>query len=297
MRREKRNNIIGYVFILPTIVLFIYLTFIPFVYGIGMSFTKWDGFSDPVFVGVENYIRLFHDNKVFEALSHNVFYAIGTVTAKVILGFAFAFILSKKLRGVNTFRSILFTPVVLSYVAIGTLWKWMFNPGQGLINSVLGSIGLMSAQQPIAWLGDEKLALLVVMFVDVWKWLGYHMVLFLAGLQAIPDDLYEAAKIDGASGVQQLRCITIPMMRSVILTNVVFCLTGSFSVFDLVMSMTNGGPYGKTEVIAKYIYDTAFGSTGKFGYSTAISVFVFVIVLCITLVILRAMRKAEENES
>lgn len=259
-----------------------------------MSFTKWDGFTEPQFIGIQNYIRLLSDSRVFEALSHNVLYALGTVTVKVVLGFAFAMILNKKLRGVNAFRSILFTPVVLSYIAIGMIWKWMLNPSQGLLNSFLTSIGLMDSAKPIQWLGVPALALISVMFVDIWKWMGYHMVLFLAGLQTIPEDLYESARIDGANAWQRLRYITIPLMKSVILTNIMFCLTGAFGVFDIVMAMTNGGPYRGTEVISKYIYDTSFGSTGKFGYATSISVFVFGIMLIVTLFMVRKMRKAEE---
>lgn len=293
--KRRRDNLVGYIFTLPTIILFVGLTFIPFLYGVYMSFTKWDGFGEPQFIGVQNYITLFTDERVFQALSHNVIYALGTVTVKVIVGFAFALVLNKKLKGVNCFRSILFTPVVLSYIAIGMIWTWMLNPSQGLINNFLSFLGVVDLSNPIEWLGNPHLALFAVMFVDVWKWMGYHMVLFLAGLQTIPDDLYESARIDGASAWQRLRFITIPLMKSVVITNVMFCLTGAFGVFDIVMAMTDGGPYGSTEVISKYIYDTSFGATGKFGYAASISVFVFLIMMVATLIMVRMMRRAEED--
>lgn len=293
--KTKKDTIIGYLFSFPALCLYFVFTIFPFFYGLYISLCQWDGFNTPQFIGIENYLAIFQDSKVFEALSHNTIYALGTVAVKLIFGFLVALIMNKKLKGITAFRTILFTPVVISFIAIGAVWTWIYNPSQGILNRILEAIGLMSAQQPVAWLGDPRYALLAVMIVDIWKWLGYHMVLFLAGLQTIPDDLYESAKIDGASGIQSLRYITLPQMKSVFYMNLTFCLVGGFNVFDVVMAMTKGGPYGKTEVIAKYIYDTSFGSTNKFGYATSISIFVFVLMLIVTLVILRFMRKAEED--
>jgi ABC-type sugar transport system permease subunit len=203
--------------------------------------------------------------------------------------------LNKKLKGITVFRTIFFTPVVISFVAIGAVWTWIYNPTQGMLNHLLGSTGLMNPKNPIAWLGDPRYALISIMIVDIWKWIGYHVVLFLAGLQTISNDLYEAASIDGANSFQTMMRITIPQIKNVFYINLTFCLVGAFNVFDVVMVMTKGGPYGKTEVIAKYIYDTSFGSTNMFGYATAISIFVFILMLIVTLVILKLMRKSEED--
>lgn len=295
MTKTKRDLIVGYLFSFPALCLYFVFTIFPFFYGFYISLCQWDGFNAPKLIGLNNYITIFHDPKVFSALSHNVIYAVGTVVVKLIFGFLIALILNKKIAGITAFRTILFTPVVISFIAIGAMWTWIFNPTQGLLNRLLETLHLMDPTKPIAWLGDPRYALVAVMLVDVWKWIGYHIVLFLAGLQTIPMDMYESAKIDGANGWQSMRFITIPQMKSVFYMNLTFCLVGGFQVFDVVMAMTKGGPYGKTEVIAKYIYDTSFGSTNKFGYATSISIFVFILMLIITLVILRFMRKAEEE--
>ncbi|MEG7531088.1 MAG: sugar ABC transporter permease, partial [Hungatella sp.] len=158
-------------------------------------------------------------------------YAVGTVTVKLVLAFLIALILNKKLKGITAFRTIFFTPVVISFVAIGAVWTWIFNPTQGMLNGLLEAVGLMNPQNPIAWLGDPKYALLSVMVVDVWKWLGYHIVLFLAGLQTISGDLYESASIDGANGFQKMIYITIPQIKNVFYINLTFCLVGAFNVF------------------------------------------------------------------
>lgn len=275
--------------------MYLVFTVYPFFYGIYISFCEWGGFGSPEFIGIDNYIKIFSDSNVFSALSHNVIYAFGTVVIKLVFGFLIALILNKKLRGITVFRTILFTPVVISFIAIGAMWVWILDPTMGLLNNFLISIGVMDPTKVVAWLGDPKTALLSLMVIDLWKWMGYHIVLFLAGLQTIPSDLYEAGEIDGANGFQRMRYITIPQMKNVFYMNLAFCLTGGFNVFDVVMATTEGGPYGTTEVISKYIYDTSFGSTNQFGYAMAISMFVFVMMLIVTLLILRSMRKAEES--
>lgn len=293
--RTRSNNISGYLFSAPAIIIYSCLTIYPFLYGLYISFCQWDGFNEPFFIGIDNYITLFNDVKVFQALEHNIIYCIGTVSVKIVLGFLIALLLNMKLKHITVFRTIFFTPVVISWIAVGAIWTWMFNPMQGMINNILVSLHLVDPANPIAWLGDPKLALLAVMITDIWKWLGYHIVLFLAGLQTISEDLYESASIDGANGFQKMIYITIPQIKNVFYMNLTFCLAGAFSVFDLIMVMTKGGPYGKTEVIAKYIYDTSFGSTNMFGYATAISIFVFILMLIATLTILKFMRKSEDS--
>lgn len=293
--RDARNTVAGYLFSLPALCMYLVFTVYPFFYGIYISFCEWGGFGTPEFIGISNYIRIFSDSKVFSALSHNAIYALGTVVIKLVFGFLIALILNKKLRGITAFRTIMFTPVVISFMAIGAMWVWILDPTMGLLNSFLTSIGLMDSNHVIAWLGDPKTALLSLMIIDLWKWMGYHIVLFLAGLQTIPSELYEAGEIDGANGIQKMFYITIPQIKNVFYMNLAFCLTGGFNVFDVVMSTTEGGPYGSTEVISKYIYDTSFGSTNQFGYAMSISMFVFVLMLIVTLIILRQMRRAEES--
>lgn len=293
--KTKKDNLVGYMFSLPAICVYAVFTIYCFFYGIYISLCQWDGFNAPIWIGLQNYLALFQDEKVFLALSNNVFYALGTVFIKITLGFLIALMLNKKIVGITVFRTVFFIPVVISFIAIGSLWTWILNPTQGMLNNLLISLNLMDRVNPIVWLGDPNLALISLMIVDIWKWMGYHIVLFLAGLQTISLDLYESASIDGANPWQKALFITIPQIKNVFYINIIFCLTGAFNVFDIVMVMTKGGPYGKTEVIAKYIYDTSFGSTNMFGYATSISIFVFILMLIVTLILLRSMRKAEES--
>lgn len=177
--------IVGLLFSFPALCLYFVFTIFPFFYGFYISLCEWDGFNEPRLMGIGNYMKIFQDSKVFEALGHNVVYALSTVVVKLVFAFLIALVLNKKLRGITVFRTILFTPVVISFVAIGSVWTWIYNPTQGLLNRLLEALGMMSTQNPIAWLGDARYALPAIMIVDVWKWLGYHIVLFLAGLQTI----------------------------------------------------------------------------------------------------------------
>jgi len=293
--KKKRDNIFGYLFSLPALFIYGAFTIYPFFYGIYISFCEWSGFGEPTFIGIQNYLKIPGDSAVFSALAHNALYAVGTVSVKVVFGFLIALILNKSLKGITAFRTILFIPVVISFIAIGAIWTWILNPTQGLLNNLLIAIGVMDRGNVTAWLGDERYALISLMIVDLWKWMGYHIVLFLAGLQTISPDLYESAEIDGVNWYQKTVYITIPQIKNVFYMNLTFCLVGAFNVFDIVMAMTEGGPYGATEVISKYIYDTSFGATNMFGYAMSISMFVFVLMLAVTLIILKFMRKAEEN--
>lgn len=293
--KSKRDTLMGYLFSAPAIFIYSIFTIYPFFYGIYISMSEWDGFNDPKFIGFDNFINLFHDPVVFESLSRNVVFAIGSVVIKIVLAFFIALLLNRSLKSISMFRTIFFAPVVISFVAVGVLWTWILNPNQGILNNLLVSLHLMDPDNKIAWLSDPTMAMIALIIVDVWKWTGYHVVLFLAGLQTISSDLYESAGIDGASGFKKMLYVTIPQIKSVFYINLTFCLIGAFGVFDIVKVMTNGGPYGKTQVIALYIYNTSFGSTNKFGYATSISIFVFILMLIVTIILLRRMRKVEES--
>lgn len=293
--RAAKDTITGYALLLPAILVYLAFTLYPFIQGFIISLCEWDGFNALKFIGLDNYKRLFSDELIPRYLAHNGLFALGTVTVKVALGFILALFLNNKFKGVTALRTIFFMPVVMSFVAIGLLWIWIFNPNFGLINSFLISSGLMSSDNPITWLADPKLALICIMIVDIWRWTGYHIVLFLAGLQILPTDMYESAMVDGATEWQQLIYITLPQMINITLVNVIFCLTGALSVFDIIFVMTNGGPYDSTQVISLYIYNTSFGSTNQFGYATTISVMLFTLVLVITGVLIKAMQYARDN--
>jgi ABC-type sugar transport system permease subunit len=293
--KALRTNIDAYTFLLPTLILFCVFTVYPFFNAFFVSLTNWDGLTEAKFIGLQNFSRLMGDAKVWKYLGNNLQFGVFTVFFKVFLGFVIALFLNERFKGVAFFRCVFFVPVMMSFVAIGMLWKWIYTPSSGLINSILFKLGLMNQSNMITWLGDAKLAMYCIITVDIWRWTGYHVVIFLAGLQTIPNELYEAAIVDGANDRQQLRYITLPQMYSITLTNMIFCMTGAVSVFDLIFTMTGGGPYNVTKTIAIHVYEIAFGSSNKFGYTTAINILLFFIILIITTVMIRWMNRVRKN--
>ena len=294
-QKALRNNIDAYTFLLPTLILFSVFTVYPFLNAFMVSMTNWDGLTEAKFIGLQNFSRLMGDAKVWKYLGNNLQFGVFTVFFKVFLGFVIALFLNERFKGVAFFRGVFFVPVMMSFVAIGMLWKWIYSPSSGLINSILFKLGLMNQANMITWLGDAKLAMYCIIIVDIWRWTGYHVVIFLAGLQTIPNELYEAAIVDGANDRQQLRYITLPQMYSITLTNMIFCMTGAVSVFDLIFTMTGGGPYNVTKTIAIHVYEIAFGSSNKFGYATAINILLFFIILVITTVMIQWMNRVRKN--
>jgi multiple sugar transport system permease protein/raffinose/stachyose/melibiose transport system permease protein len=192
---------------------------------------------------------MFEDEIIGMALLNNVTYAFGTVIGKTILALFLALLLNQALRGRSFYRTSLFMPVVMSFIVVGILWSWLYNSQFGLINTLLRSLGLEALI--LDWLGDPDIALWSLIVVDIWKWYGFHMVIFLAGLQTIPAELYEAARIDGATRLHQLLHITLPLLQPVMLVNVTLSLMGAFNVFDIPYVMTQGGPANSTNVLAR----------------------------------------------
>ena len=293
--KRLRDNSSAFVFLLPTLILFCAFTIYPFFNAFYIALCSWDGLTDVRFVGLANFKRLMNDSKVFDFLQHNLIFGLWTVLGKTVLAFIIALFLREKFKGVVFFRATFFLPVMMSFVAIGMLWKFILNPTSGLINSIGFKLGLFTPNTAPGWLGDPKLALGCIIMTDIWRWTGYHVVIFLAGLQSIPQDMYEAAMVDGASDFQQLIYITLPQMRVITLTNMIFCMTGAISVFDIVYTMTTGGPYNSTKVIALYVYEQAFGTNARMGYATAINIFLFFIILFITVFMMKLMNHAKKN--
>jgi len=292
--KSRSDLLTGYALILPTLIIFVILTVYPFFHAFFISLTRWDGFTDPIFIGLDNFRRLLGDGNVWSALRNNFVFMIFTCLLKVGLGFMIAVFLRDKFRGVSFFRTIFFLPVIMSFVAVGLIWRFIFNPNFGLINGILFQLGVSLPRDPILWLGNPTLAMLSIILVDVWRWTGFHVVLFMAGLQTIPNELYEAAVVDGCTEWKKFRYITLPLMKGMTMTNFVFCLTGALSVFDLVMTMTGGGPYGSTRVIALYVYEIAFGASSLMGYATSINIMLFFFILIITLTLITLMNRNKD---
>ncbi len=292
MRIGKRKiDTFPYLMCLPAIILFTIFIILPFFDGLYMSFFKWDGFSEPEFIGLRNYSNSIHDSLFWLSMKHTFIYAILVTVIKNVLAFLLAYILVRKVPFQTLFRTGIYLPVTLSYVVIGVLWSWVYNPTFGLINSFLTMIG--KEEWILGWLSDPDIALYSVVVVDVWKWLGYHMVLYLAGMQAISKDYYEAASIDGANGFKQLIHITIPQLNSTIVVNVLMSLTGAFaSNYDIVNVMTGGGPANSTEVSLTYIVSNAFRYSNM-GKANAMSMILFAFVFVFGFIQLRIMSRED----
>ena len=293
-RVSRAARLRPYIWLLPALALFCVFRLYPLLFGFFLSLHKWDGMTPMAFVGLANFREaLFGDPLFWLSLSHNAIYAIGTVIGKNVLALALAVILNAELRGRAFFRTTLFMPVVMSLVVVGILWSWIYNYQFGLLNNLLQMIGLGNFRAE--WLGNTNLSLYSLIIVDIWKFFGYHMVIYLAGLQAIPPVLYEAAVIDGAAAWQQFWHVTVPMLRAIMVVNVTISLMGAFNVFDLVYVMTRGGPNNSTNVVVLESYQQAF-EFYKLGYGAAISIVLMVIVIALSLAQIRLMRgeRAEE---
>lgn len=279
------------VLVAPGLILFGLFMLWPLVNAFANSVFRWDGLSPRVFVGLDNYERMLTSPEVGAATIHILIYAAGTAVAKIVLAFAIALLVGRAFRGVAIVRSVLFVPVLMSFVAVGVLWSFVLNPNQGLLNRSLGLLGL---PDNIGWLGEPQTALFSIMAVDVWKWLGYHVILLVAGLQAVRADLYEAARMDGANRFQLFRHVTLPAMRTMIALNFIIAIGGALNVFDLVYVMTKGGPYGSTETLMTLMYREAFG-VQHYGPASALAVLLFVGVALVTFVQIRLLRSDYTN--
>lgn len=286
-KRIRKDIIDGYLFSLPALIIFALFMIYPLIYGFIISLNQWDGLGEKTFIGFENYTTLFQDQQFWQALSHNGIIAVVIVAGKVILGLLIALMLAGKFRGVTAYRTAYFMPMIMSTVAVGLLWSYIYNFNFGLVNNALRALGVPNSHLP-TWLGDSSTALLSVMLVEIWRWVGYHTVIFIAALQGIPNDLYEAALVDGANNVQKHWYITIPQLKTSIVLNAILSLISALGTFDLVYVMTDGGPNRATETILTYMYKQAFVGD-RFGYASAIAYIAFAIIIVFTVFQTRVM--------
>ena len=274
-------------FLIPALALVILLIFLPVVLNVYYSFFKWTAYSKSMeFVGFKYFTKLVKDEEVCHALLNNVKYAVISIVFQVGLGLILAhiFVISANTRFAALTRVVIFIPAVVSLTAIGLLWVILYNPSIGIINPLLEKIGLGSLIHD--WLGDSKTAMYAVIAVSQWQYTGEMIMLYTVGLQGVPTEIYESAKIDGASGIKSFFYITIPMIKSTILMNLTVTIIGAFMVFDEVYVMTSGGPGKATEVLAIKMYETGF-RMDKMGYASAIGVLLFVITFAFSFIQLR----------
>lgn len=260
------------------------------MWGIGLSFFRYDGINSAQWVGTDNYRRLAADPTVGAALWVTLKYALGAVPLSLVAGLAVALVLDEKwFRGKTLARTLIFMPNVISLVAVAFVWEWLLNPKFGIINTLLQGIGV----QGPAWLSDARTALLCVIVVQVWHGLGFSVIVYLAGLQGIPETYYEAAQIDGASRWRQIRHVTLPLLMPTMMFLSIMGFIGAFQVFQSVFMMTGGGPTDSTRVIVFYLWQVAFDRV-ELGYASAIAVIIFAAVLALTAIQWRFFRDRVE---
>lgn len=237
-----------------------FLVFIlgPVIASFCLSFTKWDLLTQIEWIGLRNYQKLFSDQVFWRALWNTVYYTIGTVPVGIAISLFLAIALNQRIRGIKLFRAVYFLPVISSTVAVAVVWQWWYNPEFGLINYLLYLVGIEGPK----WLTSITWAMPAVIIMSIWKNLGFNMLLFLAGLQGIPEVYYEAARIDGANWWQQFVKITLPLLSPTTLFVTVMSLINSFQVFDQVYIMTAGGPARSTSVLVHYLYQNALSTSG-----------------------------------
>jgi raffinose/stachyose/melibiose transport system permease protein len=262
-------------FLLPAGILYLSFIFLPVFQAAYYSFFDWSGLGPLTdFVGFRNYIEAFRSSVFIEAFTHNLLLLVLSLIFQLTLSLALALTIGKTLRGRTFFRTIFFMPFILSDVVAGVIWTYIYEPSGGLLNTTLQH--LIPNYQPQLWLADPKMVLLSIFVVMIWKYFGLHLVLYVAAIQDIPDEVVEAARIDGASGFQVLRYITLPLMSSIIRLTILLSAIGSLQYFDLIWVMSGGGPIHASETMTTYLYRFGFQSFAM-GYGSAVGVLMFLI--------------------
>ncbi|MCA9838653.1 MAG: sugar ABC transporter permease [Trueperaceae bacterium] len=274
-----QKALIPYLFIAPTLAIFTLFVFAPILYASFMSLFEWNGISTPKFTGIDNYLELFNDPIFWRSLRNTLYYGAGVVPLSMALGLLAALGLNwKNLPGRAIFRTVYFLPFVISAVATGTTAGWLFGDSFGIINKLLLALGF----EKVRWLSSREMALITVVITTVWIRLGFNMLIYLAGLQAVPNELLESARLDGATPRQQFWHIVLPLLKPTTFLLIILNIIYSFEAFDLVFIMTNGGPGYSTTVLTVFIYNMAF-QTQRFGYASAIGLVFMAIIMLITL--------------
>lgn len=286
-RLEQHNS--AYLLILPSYLIYAVFTLIPIGWTIAMSFTDYN-LQTANFIGLQNYTKIFTDSLFLSSIWHTVQYSIMTIPVAMALGLLLAVLLNRAIPGRSFFRTVFYMPNVLSMVALSMAWLYLYDTNSGILNRIVNSLGFSS----IPWLSDSGMAMISIAITSIWGTMGYNMVVFLSGLQSIPEHLYEAASIDGANAWHKFTKITLPMLSPTTFFIFVMACIRSFQVFGQVLILTNGGPLNSTTTIAHQIYRNGF-EFYEMGYASSQAVVLLLIILFITIVNMR-FGKGEEND-
>jgi len=267
-----------WLFILPTVLGLLVFRLIPIVFSFYLSFTDWNLLGSPVFLKFGNYRELFGSDEFITIILNTFRFSFIYVLGSIVLGLALAVLINVQFKGISFFRAAIYLPVVTSAVAVGIVWNWMLGPTYGLVNNVIAAFGIT----PPYWLGDMKLSLTTVASVQVWKMSGYYMILFLAGLQNIPGETLESAKVDGANPVQSFFRITLPMLLPTVFFVLTIAIIDSFKNFELIYAMTKGGPGNSSNTLVYDVYLNAFVYY-RVGFASAIAYILLIFVGILTI--------------
>lgn len=293
-RKLRRKTAAPYVVMaLPAVLIFIIFFILPLIFTVKYSFYNWTNFSpDITFAGLENYKKLFSDGTMLGGIRNSLIYAFFTVICQNLISLPVAVVLNSRLKGRNLFRTIFFCPAVLSTLVVGYLWKYILSASDlGLVNQILNSMGI----DTVNFLGSGSLALGSIIFTQVWQWFGWSMVIYLGNLQSIDENLYEAASIDGATALKRFWHITIPGLAPAIKINLVTGLISGLKVFDIIVSMTNGGPAHKTDTILSLMYSKF--ADGNYGYASSFGIMFLIVTLILSAIVLGLFNKWERRLS
>jgi len=279
MKQKQKTALIAYIFILPQIIGILCFILGPMVISLVISFSRWNLVDPPQWVGFENFRMQFHDPLFWKVVLNTVYYSSVSVPLGIVISLGLALVLNKKIKGVTWYRSIYFAPVVTPMVAVALVWSWLYNPDFGAINTVLNYVGIRGPK----WLADTTWAMPSIIIMSIWKSVGFNMVIFLAGLQNIPEQLYEAANLDGANRWHKFRDVTLPMLSPTVFFIMIISVMSSFQVFSQIYIMTGGGPANSTNVIVLHIYNLAF-RYWKMGEGSVVGWVLFAIILLFTLI-------------
>lgn len=278
---KDREAIGWFLFSVPKTVAVAVFLVLPFLIAFWMSLHQWNPIAaSKPFVGLDNYVQMLTDPVFRNSVINNVFYGLGMIAVGIPISLGLAVLINVGLPGSRFFSASVFAPVVISWVIVSLVWKQMFHPQVGILNVTLQAVGLPA----IDWLVDPSTSMFSITLVGIWKNIGFNMVIFLAGLQSIPDHLYEAAVIDGANRLQRFWYITLPQLKPTLFFVVVITMIGSFRLFAPVFVMTDGGPIASSHTIVYYFYDVAFNQFNM-GYGSAMAVFLFLVVFILSVVV------------
>lgn len=290
---RTRQKLHGYLFILPTYIFFLTFIAVPFFGALGISLTEWAGYDEPRYIGIRNFVNLAQDRVFWISLKNTFVFTVATTILQTTIPLLVAVLINAGWRGGVFFRTVLFLPVIISFVVSALLWRMIYDANFGILNAILIAIGLEKWTH--VWLADPNTAMPSIIAVSLWQSLGFYMLIFFAGLQSIPRELYESASLDGANNFHKLIHVTIPMLWPITTVVIVINIIGGIKVFDVIYVMTTGGPNHATEVLGTYLYVTSFGATGggspSMGYAATIGVVILALAMIGTIIQFRLIKE------